>query len=91
MTRENEILQYLHYHPGSSRSEIEAGMGLTESPATVKRMLAALADGRDIIVSGQGRATVHRLLSSSNWVRYPRCEIVIFVALNFGLCDVGLQ
>lgn len=57
MTRENEILQYLHYHPGSSRSEIEAGMGLTESPATVKRMLAALADGRDIIVSGQGRAT----------------------------------
>ena len=28
MTRENEILQYLHYNPGASRSEIETGMNL---------------------------------------------------------------
>ena len=57
MTRENEILQYLHYHPGSSRSEIEAGMNLTESPATVKRILASLVDAGSVIVDGQGRAT----------------------------------
>lgn len=57
MTRENEILQYLHYHPGSSRSEIEAGMNLTESPATVKRILASLVDAGSAIVEGQGRAT----------------------------------
>lgn len=57
MTRENEILQYLHYHPASSRSEIEAGMHLTESPATVKRILAALVESQAAIVSGQGRAT----------------------------------
>ena len=57
MTRENEILQYLHYHPGSSRSEIETGMDLTESPATVKRMLALLVEAGSAIVSGQGRAT----------------------------------
>ena len=57
MTRENEILQYLHYHPGSSRSEIEAGMNLTESPATVKRILASLVDNGSVLVSGQGRAT----------------------------------
>lgn len=57
MTRENEILQYLHYHPASSRSEIEAGMHLTESPATVKRILAALVESKAAIVSGQGRAT----------------------------------
>ena len=44
MTRENEILQYLPYHPGSYRSEIDAGMNLTESPATVKRILASLVD-----------------------------------------------
>ena len=57
MTRENEILQYLHYHPESSRSEIEGGMNLTESPATVKRILASLAENGSAIVSGQGRAT----------------------------------
>ena len=57
MTRENEILQYLHYHPGSSRSEIETGMNLTESPATVKRILASLVDNGSVLVSGQGRAT----------------------------------
>ena len=57
MTRENEILQYLHYHPESSRSEIEGGMNLTESPATVKRILASLAENGSAIVSGHGRAT----------------------------------
>ena len=57
MTRENEILQYLHYHPGSSRSEIEAGMNIKESPATVKRILASLVESKDDIVTGQGRAT----------------------------------
>ena len=57
MTRENEILQYLHYHPGSSRSEIETGMNLPESPATVKRILAALVEEGSAVVTGQGRAT----------------------------------
>ena len=57
MTRENEILQYLHYHPGSSRSEIEAGMNITESPATVKRILSSLVENGSALVSGQGRAT----------------------------------
>jgi Fic family protein len=57
MTRETEILQYLHYHPGSSRSEIEAGMNMKESPATVKRILASLVESKGAIVTGQGRAT----------------------------------
>lgn len=57
MTRENEILQYLQYHPSSSRSEIEAGMNMKESPATVKRILASLVESKNAIVTGQGRAT----------------------------------
>lgn len=57
MTRNSEILQYLHYHPASSRSEIIAGMGLKESPATVKRTLAALVESKAASVTGQGRAT----------------------------------
>lgn len=57
MNRNSEILQYLHYHPGSSRSEIIAGMGLKESPATIKRTLAALVESKAASVTGQGRAT----------------------------------
>ena len=57
MTRENEILQYLHYNPGESRSEIETGMNLKESPATVKRILAGLVESGQAVVIGQGRAT----------------------------------
>ena len=57
MTRENEILQYLHYNPGASRSEIETGMNLKESPATVKRILAGLVESGQAVVIGQGRAT----------------------------------
>ena len=61
MDRENEILQFLHYHPGSSRSEIETGVRLMESAATVKRILASLAKVGSVTVSGQGRATRYDL------------------------------
>lgn len=52
-----KILQYLHYHPNSSRSEIEAGLPNKASSATVKRMLAALASEGSVSISGQGRST----------------------------------
>lgn len=61
MTRENTILQFLHYHPGVSRSEIETGLNMTESPATVKRILASLVESKDLLVTGQGRATRYSL------------------------------
>lgn len=57
MNREKEILQYLHYHPDSSRKDIESSLGLKESKSTIKRILAALAEEGSIVVSGQGRAT----------------------------------
>lgn len=61
MNRKDEILQFLHYHPGSSRSEIEAGLHLAESAATIKRILASLAKDGAVMVSGQGRATHYNL------------------------------
>ena len=61
MNRKDEILQFLHHHPGSSRSEIEAGLHLAESAATIKRILASLAKDGAVMVSGQGRATHYNL------------------------------
>ena len=57
MKKELEILQFLHFHPESSRNDIETGLNLTESPATLKRMLASLVGKGDVAVVGQGRAT----------------------------------
>ena len=56
-----EILQYLHYHPLSSRDEIANGVAFEGSDATMKRLLAAGVKNGDIMVEGKGRATRYRL------------------------------
>lgn len=61
MTPDVEMLQYLHYHPDSSKAEIKAGMSLEMSDATIKRVLSkAVKDGM-VLVIGKGRATKYRL------------------------------
>ena len=57
MKKELEILQFLHFHPKSSRNDIGTGLNFTESPATLKRMLASLVEKGNVTVVGQGRAT----------------------------------
>ena len=56
-----EILQYLHYHPQSSRDEIAKGTAFSGSDATIKRIIAAGVQKGDIIVEGKARATRYRL------------------------------
>lgn len=57
MKNEIVILDFLKYHPESSRDEIVNGLNLTESPATLKRTLAAMVAKGNIIVVGRGRST----------------------------------
>ena len=52
-----EILQYLHYHPQSSRDEIAKGTAFSGSDATMKRIIAAGVQKGDMIVVGKARAT----------------------------------
>ena len=40
MNESRDILQYLHYHPLSSRGDITAGTAFKGSDATLKRMIA---------------------------------------------------
>ena len=56
-----EILQYLHYHPLSSRDEIAKGTAFEGSDATLKRLIAAGVQHGDIVVEGKARATRYRL------------------------------
>ena len=56
-----EILQFLHYHPQSSRDEIAKGTAFEGSDATLKRLIAAGVQNGDIVVEGKARATRYRL------------------------------
>lgn len=61
MELSREILQYLHYHPQSSRDEIAKGIAFGGSDATIKRLIAAEVQNGDIMVDGKARATRYRL------------------------------
>ena len=61
-----EILQYLHYHPLSSRDEIASGIAFDGSDATMKRLLASAVQNGDIVVEGKARATRYRLSSQAH-------------------------
>ena len=56
-----EILQFLHFHPQSSRGEIAEGTVFEGSEATMKRLLATGVQNGDILVEGKARATRYSL------------------------------
>ena len=59
--RRSQILQFLHYHPLSSRDEIARGTAFEGSDATMKRLLATAVAKGDVVVEGKARATRYRL------------------------------
>lgn len=58
---EKDILDFLHFHPDSSRVEIGAGINTNVSDATLKRLLAAAVKDGKIEITGRGRSTRYRL------------------------------
>ena len=61
-----EILQFLHYHPLSSRDEIAKGTAFEGSDATLKRLIAACVQNGNIVVDGKARATRYRLSNQAH-------------------------
>jgi len=57
MSLENEIIEYLNYHPGISRLDLMENMGLTIGDAQTKRVLAGLIARGDLRAEGKARAT----------------------------------
>ena len=70
MALEVEILQYLHFHPLSSRTELMEGVQTTASSATIKRLLVDAAVNGNIEIVGRGPATRYKL-SSQAYVVMP--------------------
>lgn len=61
MTKEAEVLQFLHYHPDSKRVDIQNGVESTLSDSTLKRLIADCVKKNEIEVVGKGRNTRYRL------------------------------
>ena len=61
MTINIEILQFLHYHPLSNRTEIMAGLTKAPSDSTMKRLLSAAVKEGNIETAGRGPATKYKL------------------------------
>ncbi len=61
MDTKQEILQFLHYHPASTRDEIRQGISFTGSDATLKRLISNTVVSGDVAVSGKARATRYSL------------------------------
>lgn len=61
MTIDIEILQFLHYHPLSNRTEIMAGLLDAPSDSTMKRLLSAAIKEGNVETVGRGPATRYNL------------------------------
>lgn len=61
MTQDIEILQFLLYHPESSRAEIGNALTNAPSPATIKRLIADGVRKGHIEVVGRGPSTRYKL------------------------------
>ena len=61
MDTARELLQYLHYHPLSSRDDIAKGIAFDGSDATMNRVIASGVQDGSIVVEGKARATRYRL------------------------------
>lgn len=94
MTTSKEILEYLHYHPMTTRQEIKEGIAYEGSDATLKREIAAGVASGDIVVQGKARATRYslspqaHLLSPLNLDTYFAKDIderQVQTSYNFGL------
>ena len=61
MTTEVEILQFLHYHPLSKRTEINSGLTVAIGERTLKRIIAECVERGLVEVIGKGPATRYKL------------------------------
>ena len=66
METSHEILQFLHYHPFSSREDVRQGIDFKGSDATLKRLIATGIATGDIVVDGKARATRYSLSSRAH-------------------------
>lgn len=92
----DEILNFLHFNPNSSRTEITNSLKFPPSPATMKRILANAINKNLISVKGNGRACKYSITPKAHLLRtydveeYFKKEIderIVQTSFNFDLLE----
>ena len=92
----NDILNFLHFNPNSSRSQITESLANPPSSASMKRILADLLDENLVAISGKGRASKYSITPKAHLLRtydideYFKKEIderVVQTSFNFNLLE----
>ena len=69
MEQIDEILEFLHYHPNSKRTDVEQALSSRVSAATMKRILADGISRGLVAVTGQGKATSYSITPRAHLLR----------------------
>ena len=69
MEQMDEILEFLHYHPNSKRTEVEQALSSKVSAATMKRILADGVVKGLVAVTGQGKSTTYSITPRAHLLR----------------------
>ena len=69
MEQIDEILEFLHYHPNSKRTDVEHALTSKVSAATMKRILADGVVKGLVSVAGQGKATTYSITPRAHLLR----------------------
>lgn len=92
----DEILNFLHFNPNSSRAEITNSLENSLSPATIKRILADAISKNLICANGKGRACRYSITPKAHVLRtynieeYFKKEIderIVQTSFNFDLLE----
>lgn len=92
----DEILNFLHFHPESSRAQITESLSTPPSSASMKRLLSGLLKDNLVSVSGKGRASKYSITPKAHILRtydveeYFKKEIderVAQTSFNFDLLE----
>jgi len=77
----DDILEFLHYHPGSPRRAVEDGITVKASPATVKRAIASAITEGYVEKRGVGKASVYSITPKGHLLR--TVDLDSYYALDF--------
>ena len=89
MTREDEILEYIHYHPLSKRADIVRFVGDQASESTVKRILSNAIEAGLVATTGNGRGTAYSITSKAHLLRTINLDTYYAVPMDKRDVQVG--
>ena len=89
MTKLDEIIEYIHYHPLAKRADIVKSIGADSSESTIKRLIARAIEDGMVEVSGVGRGTSYTITSKAHLLRTVDLDTYYSVPMDKREVQIG--